>query len=189
MKLSDWAKTQGISYRAAWNQFRKGQLPLPARQLPTGTIIVEDPARPERTVIYARVSSHDQRSDLDGQVARCLQYANKIHLSVDSVVTEIGSGMNGSRQKLRKLLQDPTVSHIVVEHRDRLMRFGSDFVEAALAGRGAKLVVVNNEELDDDLVQDMIAVMTSFCARLYGRRSAKNRAQKAVSAAMEQAEP
>ena len=184
MKLSAWAKRQGISYRAAWNQFHKGQLPVPAKQLPTGTIVIEDPDVAEKVVIYARVSSHDQKNDLDGQVARCLKFAAQKHLKVDDSVTEIGSGMNGSLKKLVKLLRDPTVTHIIVEHRDRLMRFGGDFVEAALGGRGAKLVVVDDSERDDDLVQDMISIMTSFCARLYGRRSARNRAQKAVTAAM-----
>jgi putative resolvase len=96
------------------------------------------------------------------------------------VVAEIGSGLNGHRPKLMKLLSDPAVSRIVVEHRDRLMRFRAEYVEAALSAQGRKLVVLDERELKDDLVQDMIEVLTSFCARLYGRRSARNRAKKAV---------
>jgi predicted site-specific integrase-resolvase len=90
--------------------------------------------------------------------------------------------MNGHRRKLLRLLGDRTVEHIVVEHRDRLMRFGAEYVEAALAARGGTLLVVDESELKDDLVQDMISVLTSFCARLYGRRSAKHRAEKAMAA-------
>ena len=133
--------------------------------------------------MYARVSSHDQKSgsNLDGQVARCVAFANGRGLSVSETVTEVGSGMNGHRKKLLRLLGDSTVEHIVVEHRDRLMRFGAEYVEAALAGRGGKLLVVDESELKDDLVQDMISVLTSFCARLYGRRSAKHRAEKAIA--------
>jgi putative resolvase len=178
MRLSAWAKTQGVSYRTAWEWFKNGTLPVPARQLVTGTIMVDVPEIPTgRTVVYARVSSHDQKSNLDGQVA----FANGRGLSVAETVTEIGSGMNGHRKKLLRLLGDSTVEHIVVEHRDRLMRFGAEYVEAALAARGGKLLVVDESELKDDLVQDMISVLTSFCARLYGRRSAKHRAEKAIA--------
>ena len=68
-----------------------------------------------------------------------------------------------------------------MEHRDRLMRFGSEYVEASLKASNRQLLIANEEELKDDLVQDMIEVLTSFCARLYGRRSAKNKAEKALA--------
>ncbi|WP_447972731.1 IS607 family transposase [Nitrospira sp. Kam-Ns4a] len=186
MKLSDWAKKQGVSYRTVWNWFRLGKLPIPARQLPSGTIIVQEASEDNGiAVIYARVSSSDQRPHLDGQVARCLEYANARGLSVSRTVTEIGSGLNGHRKKLMHLLADPRVKTIIVEHRDRLMRFGAEYVEAALTARGARVLVVDESELQDDLVQDMIAVLTSFCARLYGRRSAKNRAKNLIAACRE----
>ena len=182
MRLSAWAKTQGVTYRTAWEWFKNGTMPVPARQLSTGTILVDVPETPTgRTVVYARVSSHDQKPNLDGQVARCVAFANGRGLAVSETITEVGSGMNGHRKKLLRLLGDNTVEHIVVEHRDRLMRFGAEYVEAALAGRGGKLLVVDASELKDDLVPDMISVLTSFCARLYGRRSAKHRAEKAIA--------
>ncbi len=185
MKLSEWAKKQGVSYRTAWNWYRQGKLPVPAKQLPTGTIIVQDEPKDEGVaVIYARVSSSDQRPNLDRQVARCLEYANAQGLSVGRTVTEVGSGLNG-RRKLMRLLADPKVQTLIVEHRDRLMRFGAEYVEAALAARGARLLVVDASELQDDLVQDMMAVLTSFCARLYGRRSARNRAKQLIAACKE----
>lgn len=90
--------------------------------------------------------------------------------------------MNGHRPKLLKLLADPRVKTIVVEHRDRLMRFGFECVEAALRAQDRRIAVVDSGEVKDDLVQDMIEVLTSFCARLYGRRSAKNKAKKALEA-------
>ena len=183
MKLSEWARRQGVSYRTAWSWFRQGKLPVPAKQLRTGTIIVQDEPEPDGiTVIYARVSSHDPRSRLDGQVARCLEYANAHGLAVGRTVTEVGSGLNGHRRKRMRLLADPKGKTIIVEHRDRLMRFGAEYVEAALAARGARLLVVDESELRDDLVQDMVAVLTSFCARLHGRRSARDRARKLVEA-------
>jgi putative resolvase len=185
MKLSVWAKKQGISYRAAWNMYRNGNLGVPAKKLPTGTIIVEVNESEVRAVVYARVSSYDQKNDLTTQALRCVEYANQQGLAVKHIIKEVGSGLNGQRKKLLKLLADPEVTHIVVEHRDRLMRFGSEFVEASLSARGVKLVIADASELNDDLVQDMISVLTSFCARLYGRRSAKHRADKALQAAQD----
>jgi putative resolvase len=90
---------------------------------------------------------------------------------------EVGSGLNGKRRKLLRILGDPKIQAVVVEHRDRFARFGSEYLEAALAASGRRLIVVDPGEMNDDLVQDMIAILTSFCARLYGRRSARNRAR------------
>jgi|SRR5579872_2609417 len=126
--------------------------------------------------LYARVSSHDQRADLDRQLARLSQDAADHGLHVIDSVAEVGSGLNGERRKVMRLLRDSTISAIVVERRDRFARFGSEYLEAALAASGRRLIVVDPSEMNDDLVQDMIAVLTSFCARLYGRRSARNRA-------------
>jgi putative resolvase len=84
---------------------------------------------------------------------------------------------------LRRILSDPSATVIVVEHRDRLARFGVEQVEAALAAQGRRIVVADPGETADDLVRDMTWVLTSMCARLYGRRGARNRAMRAVSAA------
>jgi putative resolvase len=133
--------------------------------------------------LYARVSSHDQRADLDRQVARLTEWAATTGQPVVRVEAEVGSGMNGSRSKLRRLLADPKVTTVVVEHRDRLARMNAELVEAALSAHGRRLVVIDTGEIDDDLVRDMTEVLTSFCARLYGRRSARNRAEKALRCA------
>ena len=187
VKLSTWAKEQGISYQAAWRMYRDGKLPVPVEQLPTGTIIVKPPKEePAGVAVYARVSSSDQRSDLDGQVARVVAFVTHKGWPVVRTVTEVGSGLNGHRPKLMKVLADPSVAIVAVEHRDRLMRFGAEYVESALAAQGRRLVVVDRGETTDDLVQDMIDVLTSMCARLYGRGSARNRAEKALKAASEE---
>lgn len=153
-------------------------MPVPWRQLPTGTIVVDapEPVIGERVALYARVSSHDQRADLDRQLARLWQFAAEHNLHVIESVAEVGPGLNGKRRKVMRLLLDANVNAIVVEHRDRFARFGSEYLEAALAASGRRLIVVDSSEMNDDLVQDMIAVLTSFCACLYGRRSARNRA-------------
>ena len=184
MKLSEWAKQQGISYRTAWRWFKNNELPVKATQTCTGTILIETPHRQENTTlevaIYARVSSNDQKKDLERQIARLVCFANDQGWLVSQTVSEIGSGLNGRRSKLMKLLTNQKIQVILVEHRDRLMRFGSEYVESALAAHDRKLIIVDSAELKDDLVQDMIEVLTSFCARLYGRRSAKNKAKKAL---------
>jgi putative resolvase len=187
MKLSEWAAQQGVHYQTAWRWWKRGTLPVPARQLASGTILVEAPASPVgtagRTVVYARVSAHDQRGDLDRQVSRVMAWASEQRLGVQEVVREVGSGLNGRRPKLARLLADPQVTTIVVEHRDRLARFGVEQLQAALSAHGRRVLVADVGEATDDLVRDMVEVLTSFCARLYGRRGARNRAMRALTAA------
>ena len=185
MKLSHWAKSQGLSYRTAWRMWKDGTLPTAARQLPTGTIIVDDPKSPQvgSVALYVRVSSADQKNDLERQAGRLTAFATSKGLQVSAVVSEIGSGLNGHRPKLLKLLASADVKTIMVEHRERLARFGVEYLQMSLAASGRTLLVMDEAEIDDDLVKDMIDVLTSFCARLYGKRSAKNRAQKAFKAA------
>ena len=153
-------------------------MPVPWKKTSSGMILVDAPMdeNPARVALYARVSSHDQRSDLDRQLARLSTYAAEHHYHVVAAVSEVGSGLNGKRRKFLQLLSDKSVGSIIVEHRDRFARFGSEYLEAALAASGRRLIVVDPTEMKDDLVHDMVAILTSFCARLYGRRSARNRA-------------
>jgi predicted site-specific integrase-resolvase len=136
-----------------------------------------------RTALYARVSSADQKADLDRQVARVTAWATDQQITVDVVVVEVGSAPTGHRRKFLALLRDQSVHRIVVEHRDRFCRFGSEYVRAALAARGRERVVVDTAEVDDDLVRDTTEILTSMCARLYGKRAAQNRVKRALAAA------
>ena len=184
MRLVDWAKLQGVHYLTAYRWWRDGTLPVPAHQTHSGTILVDvAPERQTRAVIYARVSSHDQRDDLNRQVARIASWATQAKIPVVEVVTEVGSAMNGRRVRFRRVLSDPSLSPIVVEHRDRLARFGVEYLESSLAAQGRRILVVDENEQNDDLLRDMIEVLTSFCARIYGRRGARNRALRAVTCA------
>lgn len=183
MKLSQWAKQQGISYTTAWRMWKNGRLPVPAEQMPTGTVIVH--AELPKTIgvaLYARVSSSDQKNDLDRQLARLTEFAVANKLSIVDAVKEVGSGMNGHRRGLLRLLRDPKAQTIIVEHRDRLMRFGFEYVESTLAAQGRSVMVMESAELADDVVRDLHEVIVSMCARLYGKRSAKNRAKKVMDA-------
>jgi putative resolvase len=163
--------------------WKAGQLPVPAEQIPTRTILIKESKAPAHAVgLYARVCSSEQRKDLEAQLGRLAVYAHKHRLTIVEAVSEVGSGWNGRRPKLLQLLANPQIQTIVVEHRDRFMGFGAEYVEAALAAQGRKLLVMESSERKDDLVQDMIEVLTWFCARLYGRRWARNKAKKAVQA-------
>lgn len=93
--------------------------------------------------------------------------------------------LSGHRRRFLALLRDPAVSTIVVEHRDRFARFGAEYVEASLAASGRRLLVVDPAEADDDLVGDVTEILTSLCARLYGKRAAVSRAARAVAAVTE----
>jgi putative resolvase len=185
VNLSQWADRVGVSKFTAYRWFREGTLPVPAERV--GRLILVNVGAAEResarTVLYARVSSHDQRRDLDRQVARLTGWATGQGLAVAEVVAEVGSGMNAKRRKLARLLADATATTVVVEHRDRLARFGVEHLEAALSAQGRRIVVLDAGEVDDDLIRDVTEVLTSFCARLYGRRGARNRALKALGCA------
>lgn len=186
VNLADWAESVGVNRHTAYRWFREGTLPVPAERV--GRLILVKTAASASAaaagvVLYARVSSHDRRSDLDRQVARLTAWATERDLGVGQVVCEVGSGLNGKRPKLRRILSDPDARVIVVEHRDRLARFGVEHLEAALSAQGRRIVVADPGETTDDLVCDMIEVLTGMCARLYGRRGARNRAMRAVTEA------
>ena len=186
MNLTQWARSEGVHPQTAYRWFREGSLPVPAVRVNQRTVLV-NPGSSEAPAggvgLYARVSSHDQRADLDRQVTRLSEWAAQGNAPVVRVEAEVGSGMNGARRKVRRLLADPLATTVIVEHRDRLGRMNTELVEAALSAHGRRLVVLDDGEVTDDLVRDMVEVLTSFCARLYGRRSARNRAIKAVGCA------
>lgn len=97
------------------------------------------------------------------------------------VVKDIGSGVNDERPKLLKLLTDPRVGVIVVEHKDRLTRFGCHYLEALLGMQGRRIEVLNLAENGrDDLVQDFESIISSFCARLYGQRRSKRHTERLI---------
>ncbi|WP_345043499.1 IS607 family transposase [Streptomyces sannanensis] len=188
MNLAEWARAQGVHLQTARRWFREGILPVPAERVGPRTILVNVEANAAVRAtggvgLYARVSSCDQKADLERQTARLVQWAAAAGHRVVRCEAEIASGMNGSRAKIRRLLADPAVVTVVVEHKDRLGRMNTELVEAALSASGRRLVVLDDGEVEDDLVRDMVEVLTSLCARLYGRSSARDRARKVLQAA------
>ena len=179
MRLSAYAKQMGVSYKTAFRWWKAGK--LDAYQLDTGTVIVREPLAsetPTNIALYARVSSADQKEDLERQMQRLKDYAASRGYQVTKIVSELASGLNDSRPKFLKLLTDASIGVIVVEQRDRATRFGLTYIEQLMQMQGRRLEVIFPSDTDNDLVDDFIAVITSMASRIYGRRTSKRRAEK-----------
>ncbi len=181
MKLSQWAKKQGIGYMAAWRMFNKGLLQN-AYRLPTGTIIVSETShiiKNEYTIVYSRVSSSENRSNLETQADRVCQFCNAKGWVVHEVIKECASGLNDKRPKLERILKERKATRLVVEHKDRLTRFGFNYISVLYPE--CEIVVINSGQNDQqDLMIDFVSLVTSFCARLYGKRRAKRQTEKLI---------
>jgi putative resolvase len=188
MKLKDYARQQGVSYRTAWRWWKAGK--LPGHQMDTGTILIEPAAAAaaaapgdaaQRVAIYARVSSAENKSNLDSQAERLAAYCAARGYQVAKVVKEVGSGINDARPKLLALLEEQGIVLIVVEHKDRLTRFGFRYLDTLLKVQGRAIEVVNQAENGtEDLLADLTAIVDSFCARLSGQRRAKRKTEGMV---------
>ncbi len=185
MKLKDYARQQGISYRTAWRWWKAGK--LPGHQMDTGTILIApetlSPGEKKalRVVTYARVSSAENTSTLDSQAERLVAYCAARGYQVTKVIKEVGSGVNDARPQLLALLEDQTIGLIVVEYKDRLTRFGFRYLETLLKAQGRAIEVVNQAENGtEDLLVDLTAIVYAFCARLYGQRRAKRKTEIVV---------
>lgn len=187
MKLSAYARNVGVSYRTAFRWFKSGR--IQGRQMDTGTILITEPAGdlsvpelPLKVAIYTRVSATENKGNLDGQAKRLTDYCAAKGYPITHIVKEIGSGVNDARPKLLKLITDPTITLIVVEHKDRLTRFGFNYIEQLLKMQGRKIEVINlAENGKEDLVQDFVSIVTSFCARLYGQRRSKRKTERIIA--------
>jgi predicted site-specific integrase-resolvase len=187
MKLSDYAEHIGISYQTAWRHFKSGKIPYPTKKLPSGTVIVDyNPDLPLQmkgnAAIYARVSSAENKDNLERQAERLITYATARGYKVKHVVKETGSGLNDNRKKLEKLLTRDDYEVLIVEHKDRLARFGTHYIDVLLKRCGVTLDIVNQAENGrDDLMTDLVAIITSFAARLYGQRRGKRKTEKIIA--------
>lgn len=145
IKLSEWAAAYGVTYRTAWNWIQRGKFPLETAMSPTGRIFVVD-AKPaqraeETTVLYCRVSNHSRKQELDYQVERCKRFAEANGWTVAKVYKEVASGMNDKRPQMWKVIEaKPT--RLLVENKDRLTRFGFEYLKRLCQAQGTSLVVI-----------------------------------------------
>jgi len=190
MKLSKLAKMLGVHYRTVWNWYRSGKI-SGAVKTPTGKILVpddtieklfnQDNSRVKRAALYARVSSHDSRDNLERQLERLRDFASANGFTITVEVKEVASGVNDKRRKLMKLLTEDVDKFdvLIVEHKDRLTRFGFNYILNWLHAIGKEIIVVNEgSDERSDLIHDFIAIIYSFAARLYGIRRAHKKAEQ-----------
>lgn len=184
MKLSDYAKQQGVRYETAWRWFNSGK--IKGHRVGAHTIMVdegiEQPSSPiQKVAVYARVSSAENKSNLESQADRLVAYCAAKGYQVAKVIKEVGSGVNDARPKFLALLEDASITHIVVEHKDRASRFGVRYIDALLKVQERTLEVVNlSENGTEDLLADLTSIIYSFCARLYGQRRATRKTETIV---------
>ena len=182
MKLSEYAKRNSISYQTAWLHYKQGLIPN-ARQLPTGTVVVDDisiNAKEEYTIVYARVSSSENKGNLNTQADRLVQFCEANGWTVNEIVKECASGLNDERPKLCKILKDKKATRLVIEHKDRLTRFGFNYIKTLFDT--CNIVIVNECEDNQDLFEDFVSLVTSFCARIYGKRRTKRKTEQIIEA-------
>lgn len=184
VKLSQYAKMSGVSVRTLWRRINDGSLPVVKSE--TGRVFIDvedDDVKPYKlnVCVYARVSSSENKDNLERQKERLISYCNAKGYKVSQVVTEIGSGLNDERKKLEKVLLDKSINLIVVEHKDRLARFGLNYIQKLLALDNRRIEIINPQSNDeDDLMQDFVSIITSFVSRLYGRRRSKRLTEKII---------
>lgn len=179
-KISEYAKKNKVSIRTVWNWISNGQLSI--RRTETGRVrIIINENKEKIVAIYSRVSSSENKDNLERQKERLVSYCNAKGYKVSKIITEVGSGLNDKRPKLESLLCDNSIDVIVVEHKDRLCRFGLNYIQKLLALQGREIEIINPVDDDkEDLVQDFVSIITSFCARIYGQRRTKRKTEQLI---------
>ena len=185
-KPQEFAEMIGVSVKTLQRWDKEGK--LKAYRTPTNRryythkqyvdYMSDGNSKNDKTVIYARVSSSNQKDDLNNQVEFLKQFANARGIIVDEIFEDIGSGLNYNREKWNKLIEDcmlGLVKTIIVAHKDRFIRFGYDWFERFLKSNGVEIIVVNNEKSspEQELVNDLISIIHVFSCRIYGLRKYK----------------
>lgn len=184
MKLSEYAKLNNIGYRAAWNRFKQGKIKS-AFQNEFGTVIVPEHVISDfnlnHVALYSRVSSNQNKENLKTQSDRLKSYACAKGYNILFDIKEVGSGINDNRVQLIKLLKDRSWGTLIVEHSDRLSRFGVNYIKILIESQGRKLEITNTaSDEKTDLIQDLVSIIYSFSARLYGLRKSKRNTEKII---------
>ena len=185
VKIGEAAKLLGVSVQALRNWEMEGKI-MPSHRTPGGQRMydlaellgVNDLSYP--TIAYARVSSSDQKEDLERQHAVLEAFCNKNGWQTE-IIRDLGSGMNYNKKGLLRLLElmvHGQMSRLVITHKDRLLRFGAEIVFRICELKGIEVVIINKGEqpsFEEELTCDVMEIMTVFCAKLYGRRSQKSK--------------
>jgi len=184
IKLCDYAKNHSVTYRTAWNRFNAGKIPNSFKNR-DGQILIEIINEKNidltKVAIYARVLSNKNIKNLDEQAIILTHYAIAKGYQIVKVIKEVGSGVNDNRKKLKKLLESEDWGTLIVEHKDRLTRFSFNYIEILLNKECRKIEVVNlAEDEKSDLMQDLVSIIYSFSAKMYGLRRSKRKTEEII---------
>jgi resolvase domain protein len=182
MKLSEYSRRMGVHYRTAWRHWHLGKI-KGFQDEDTGTIYVLDNNGVEENtaVLYSRVSPSENKSNAESQLERLRLYAMAKGYRIIDEKIEVSSGLNDKRPKLEGLLKQDNYKILLVEHKDRLTRFGFNYIEVLLNRQGQRIEVINEvKEEKEDLINDLVSIITSFCARIYGQRRTKRKTEKII---------
>lgn len=188
IKISKLAKDMGVNVRTLYNWKNDGKIEFVHKNKRNYVTketyndflnLKED--KEEKVVIYCRVSSTNNKSNLKTQKERLVNYCNAKGYKVYKVIEEIGSGINDKREKITKLLKDNEYTKIIVEHKDRLTRFGFNYIDILTKSMNKEIEVVNDVDTDEeDIIQDFVSIITRYCAKIYGKRRSKRKTEKLI---------
>ena len=188
--ISEFAERVNVSISTLrrWDASRE----FPAKKRPSGHRYYDEsdvrkllnltPEEMRKVIVYCRVSSHGQKDDLASQIEAMETYCLGAGIAVDDWIKEIGGGMNFKRKKFIALMDGIVageVKHLIIAHKDRLVRFGFDFVQHLADRHGCKIEVVNQESLSpqEEMTEDLLAIVPTFSCRLYGMRKYRKEAE------------
>ena len=189
IKASEYAKKMSLHIRTVYRYYHNGKI-KGYQDKETGTIFILNPFKNKnednlenKVVLYARVSSSENKSNLDSQLERLRLFASAKGYQIIKEIKEIGSGLNDNCSKLNYLLEKELNEFkiLLVEHKDRLTRFGFNYIDILLKSHNKKIEVINLVDNNkEDLIQDFVSVITSFCARIYSQRISKRKVEKLI---------
>lgn len=190
IKASEYAKKMSLNVRTVYRYYHNGKI-KGYQDKETGTIFILNPFKNEnnednlknKVVLYARVSSSENKTNLESQLEKLRLFASAKGYQIVKEIKDIGSGLNDNRSKLNELFEKELNNFeiLLVEHKDRLTRFGFNYIDILLKSHNKKIEVINLVDNNkEDLIQDFVSVITSFCARIYSQRISKRKVEKLI---------
>lgn len=190
IKASEYAKKISLNVRTVYRYYHNGKI-KGYQDKETGTIFILNPFKNEnnednlknKVVLYARVSSSENKTNLESQLEKLRLFASAKGYQIVKEIKDIGSGLNDNRSKLNELFEKELNNFeiLLVEHKDRLTRFGFNYIDILLKSHNKKIEVINLVDNNkEELIQDFVSVITSFCARIYSQRISKRKVEKLI---------
>ena len=190
IKASEYAKKMSLNVRTVYRYYHNGKI-KGYQDKETGTIFILNPFKNEnnednlknKVVLYARVSSSENKTNLESQLERLRLFASAKGYQIVKEIKDIGSGLNDNRSKLNELFEKELNNFeiLLVEHKDRLTRFGFNYIDILLKSHNKKIEVINLVDNNkEELIEDFVSVITSFCTRIYSQRISKRKVEKLI---------